>query len=415
MANPNDLKYLNVEELRPGAEGTEDTPPSAANRVRRGSRKVAGTAASVGHGASRTASDVTHATADRVKTSSKSAWEATTSIATTLMATTQSILTLRLAEGLNDLLQNMVKGTTTIYDGVKDAEDLAAQVGSAAYHRLFDGGHTILGAVRESSGASPEDAVVREGLGTVQGLLRDVTPIRGLPLANWDGATFERVAGAMESGFHIPKSWFYDLNTYDAAELLGGAVGAVALTFSWSRAQTETFARLVGGMGLSATISANPLLLIVTVVSLAKAFHKAHETGEYADLVDGHLRGGVGAGATLSAVALVGAASGPAGAALLAGLTAGILANRMARKVSVTQISRFLAGRTTAVAAEARSVVAQESGDSSDYVFLEPQGRQPEASGKAKPPPRSRSYSSRPQRSRPTTRTRPSALPPRQV
>ena len=85
------------------------------------------------------------------------------------MATTQSILSLRLAEGLNDLLQNMVKGTTTIYDGVMDAEDLAAQAGSAAYHRLFDGGHTILGAVRESGGASPEDAVVREGLGTVQG------------------------------------------------------------------------------------------------------------------------------------------------------------------------------------------------------------------------------------------------------
>ena len=247
MTNPDDLKYLNVEELRPAAEGAEGAPPSAAKRVRRGSRKVAGTA-----------SDVTHATADRVKSGSKSAWDATTSIATTLMATTQGILSLRLAEGLNDLLQNMVKGTATIYDGVTDAEDLAAQAGSAARHRLFDGGHTILGAVRESGGASPEDAVVREGLGTVQGLLRDVTPIRGLPLANWDGATFERVAGALESGFHIPKSWFYDLSAYDAAELLGGAVGAVALTFSWSRAQTETFARLVGGMGLSATISANP-------------------------------------------------------------------------------------------------------------------------------------------------------------
>ena len=365
--------------------------------MRRGSRKVAGAAASVGQGASRTASDVTHATADRVKSGSKSAWDATTSIATTLMATTQGILSLRLAEGLNDLLQNMVKGTTSIYDGVMDAESLATQAGSAARHRLFDGGHTILGAVRESGGASPEDAVVREGLGTVQGLLRDVTPIRGLPLANWDGATFERVAGALESGFHIPKSWFYDLSAYDAAELLGGAVGAVALTFSWSRAQTETFARLVGGMGLSATISANPLLLIVTVASMAKAFHKAHETGEYAELVDGHLRGGVGAGATLSAVALVGAASGPAGAALLAGLTAGILANRMARKVSVTQISRFLAGRTTAVAAEARSIVAQESGDSADYVFLEPTGRPREAGDKPAPP----------------SRARPRALPPR--
>ena len=334
------------------------------------------------------------------------------------MATTQSILTLRLSEGLNDLLQNLVKGSESIYDKAMDAEDLAAQAGSSAYHRLFDGGHTILGAGRAAGGASPEDSIVREGLGTVQGLLRGVTPIRGLPLANWDNATFDRVAGALESGFNIPKGWFYDLNTYDAAELLGGAVGAVALTFSWNRAQTATFARLVGGMGLSAAISANPLLLIVTVVSLAKAFHKAHETGEYAELIDGQLRGGVGAGATLSAVALVGAASGPAGAALLAGLTAGILASKATKRVSVTQISHYLAGKTSVVAAEAKTMIAQESGDSSDYVFLDPLGRPRPASrssGTEGPPPRSRSYSSRPPRSRPTPRTRPGALPPRRA
>ena len=270
MTNSGDLKYLNVEELQPAAEGAEDTPGSktaAAKQVKRGSRKVADTSTSVGHGASRTASDVTHATAERVKTGSRTAWDATTSVATTLMSTTQSLLTLRLSEGLNELIQNLVKGSESIYDKAMVAEDLAAQAGSNAYHRLFDGGHTILGAGRAAGGASPEDSIVREGLGTVQGLLRGVTPIRGLPLANWDNATFDRVAGALESGFNIPKGWFYDLNTYDAAELLGGAVGAVALTFSWNRAQTATFARLVGGMGLSAAISANPLLLIVTVVS----------------------------------------------------------------------------------------------------------------------------------------------------
>ena len=52
--------------------------------------------------------------------------------------------------------------------------------------------------------------------------------------------------------------WFYDLNTYDAAELLGSAVGAIAVVFSWNRPDTETFAKLVGGMGLSAAISGTP-------------------------------------------------------------------------------------------------------------------------------------------------------------
>ena len=427
MTNPDELKYLNVEELQPAAEGAEDTPGSkttAAKQVKRGSRKVADTATSVGHGASRTASDVTHATAERVKTGSRTAWDATTSVATTLMSTTQSLLTLRLSEGLNDLLQNLVKGSESIYDKAMVAEDLAAQAGSSAYHRLFDGGHTILGAGRAAGGASPEDSIVREGLGTVQGLLRGVTDPSGIlhrPSHGELGQCNLRQGGRRAGvGLHpyIPKGWFYDLNTYDAAELLGGAVGAVALTFSWNRAQTATFARLVGGMGLSAAISANPLLLIVTVVSLAKAFHKAHETGEYAELIDGQLRGGVGAGATLSAVALVGAASGPAGVALLAGLTAGILASRATKRVSVTQISHYLAGKTTVVAAEAKTMIAQESGDSSDYVFLDPLGRPRPASqsrGTAGPPPRSRSYSSRPPRSLPTPRTRPGALPPRRA
>ena len=54
--------------------------------------------------------------------------------------------------------------------------------------------------------------------------------------------------------------------------------------------------------------STNPLLLIVTVVALGKAFHKAHQTGEYAELVDGQFRGAIGAGTTIAAVSVVGVA-----------------------------------------------------------------------------------------------------------
>lgn len=52
---------------------------------------------------------------------------------------------------------------------------------------------------------------------------------------------------------------------------LGGTVGVLALALGWNRADTETFAKFVGSMGLSSAISANPLLLVVTVAALAKA------------------------------------------------------------------------------------------------------------------------------------------------
>ena len=87
-------------------------------------------------------------------------------------------------------------------------------------------------------------------------------------------------------------------------------MGAIAVVFNWNRADTEAFAKLVGGMGLSAAFNANPLLLVVTAVALARAFQKARQTGAYAEFADGLLKGGIGAGTTLTAVATVGVAGG---------------------------------------------------------------------------------------------------------
>ena len=214
-----------------------------------------------------------------------------------------------------------------------------------SYHRLFDGGHTIAGAVRAARDASPDDTIIEEVLGTVQALLKDAATPRGLPLATWDKSTFDAVAGSLESTFAIPKSWFYDLNTYDAADLLGASVGVVAVVFEWNRADTETFASLTASMGLSAAVGANPLLLVVVVVTAARTFHKARGGGEYAELVDGGFKGAVGSGATMAAVALTTSTGGPAGVALLVGLTA----NSARKNVSLTAIGRFVTTRATAM------------------------------------------------------------------
>ena len=334
------------------------------------SRKVADTLASVGQDASGKAADVTAVAAERVRAGTRSALEATASVAGQLMAATPTLLASSLSKDLNNLLEGMVKGSATIYDKAMDANYLDPLLKpdlGGSYHRLFDGGHIISGAISAARDASPDDNIIQEALGTLQGLLRDGTTIRGLPLANWDKGTFDGVAGALESTFHIPKGWFYDLNTYDAAELLGGTIGAVALVFSWNRADTEAFAKMVGGMGLSAAISANPLLLLVTVVALARAFQKARQTGEYTEFVDGQIKGGIGAGTTLTAVALVGVAGGPAGAALLAGLTAGILVNAATKKVSMVEVCQFAATKAVALAAEVKAVAEGQIEDLQEH------------------------------------------------
>ena len=335
-----------VDEVTPvthdGLKAASEKATSSALAVRSSARNAAGkaSAASTAAGA-------------RVRTRSKKAWEAATTSAIELATTTQGLLASSLSSDLNGLMQSMVKGSATIYDKAMDAEYLATHVGGGN-HRLFDGGHTIAGAISAGHNASADDGIIQEALGTVQGLLRDGTTAKGLPLANWDKATYDQVAGTLQSKFNIPTEWFYDLNSYDAVELLGGAIGVVALALNWNGADTEAFARLVGGMGVSAAISANPLLLIVTVVALAKAFHKAHQTGEYAEFVDGQLKGGAGAGATLAAVSLVGVAGGPVGAALLAGLTAGVLVNMASKNVSLVQVGQVLAQNATAAAEQAK-------------------------------------------------------------
>ena len=98
----------------------------------------------------------------------------------------------------------MVEGSATVYDKAMDAGYLATHVGGGN-HRLFDGGHTIAGAIEAGRNASTEDSVIQEALGTVQGLLRDGTTSKGLPLANWNKATYDQVAGSLQSQFNLPK------------------------------------------------------------------------------------------------------------------------------------------------------------------------------------------------------------------
>ena len=308
--------------------------------------------------ASKKVSDAGGAAAEQARTHSKKTFDAVGSAANVLLSTTSTTwvaLAGDLSGPVSDVVQYMVKGAPTIYDKAMDANYLATHVGGS-YHRLFDGGHTLWDAVRVGHAASPDDNIIQEAAGILQGLLRDVSTPRGLPIANWDHGTYSRVAETLETNFHIPKGWFYDINTFDAAELLGAAVGVVAIIFSWNRADTETFSKLVASMGLSAVFTANPLLLILTVVALGRAFQKARQTGEYAEFVDGQFKGAVGAGATLAAVSLVG---GPAGTALIAGLAAGILAQYAVRNVKVVEIGKSAAKQSKKVRQVAERRIAE--------------------------------------------------------
>lgn len=276
-----------------------------------------------------------------VKAGSKAISVRSIAAADALHATAQGVLASDLAQISNALMQGIASGPATFYDRAMDARFIETGIGGS-YHRLFDGNHTVAGAFEAARGASPDDTLVQESLGAVLGLLRDVSTPRGLPLATWNHDTFNQVAGALESNFLIPKSWFADLNAYTGAELLGGAIGAVAVVFSWNRAEVESFSRLAGSLGLAALMGANPLLGLVWLVSLAKAFHKSRRSGDYTEFIDGQVRGGMVSGASIAAVSVVGLAGGPVGLALLVAIVAGMFASQASKRVSVIQVARVV-------------------------------------------------------------------------
>ena len=343
--------------VQDAAQKAPELTTAAAEKVTSGAKTALQSTTGAVQNAAQEAPNVAMAAVESVKTNPKEILEATTSAANALLSTTQGLLASNLAGAANDLVQELVKGVPTVYDKAMDANFIETGIGGS-WHRLFDGGHTIAGAWNAARGALPDDTIIQEARGTIQGLLRDVSTPRGLPLTTWDKETFDQVNGALESKFHIPHDWFRDLNTYDVPDLIGSTVGAVSLILNWNSADTETFTRLVGSMGLSATVGANPLLLIVSVVALGRAFHKARLTGEYAAFTDGLVKGGLSSGATLAAVGIVGFAGGPASVGLVASLVAGVLTQKASRNVSFVEIGQVVARQVGDAATEATSLVA---------------------------------------------------------
>ncbi|MDE2823885.1 MAG: hypothetical protein OXK79_10315 [Chloroflexota bacterium] len=258
-----------------------------------------------------------------------------------LIAVAEGTLASDISRDLDKMLSHLAIGPATIYDKAMDASYLATNVGGAN-HRLFDGGHTIAGALDAVRGASKDDNIVQEALGFVQGMFRDLTTSKGLPLANWDKATYDQAASFLESKFRIARDWFSDLNSYTSAELISGCIGILALVFQWKQADTESFSRFVGGIGVAACISANPLLLVVTLVALARAFQMSRPTAQYHDLVDGSARGAIVSTLTILAILAITQVGGPVAVSLLVGIVVGLLASKALSHISVVEISRFL-------------------------------------------------------------------------
>ena len=260
------------------------------------------------------------------------------------------------SQQVRDKLVESIESSRTL--SVRAKRRLIVQIGDAFNNLSMDNmnSRVELPLIAQALISSPN--ISREISGWLQSLANTTTSVRyetDVAAVYYDvdevSVYYETVAENVE----ISQVWLNDLTSYNVVELIAGSIGILAVALNWNNDDVEEFSKIAGSLGLSAAVSANPLLLIVTVVALAKAFHSARKSGDWKEFSDGLAKGGVCTGAILLTTSLV---SGPAAVVLLSGICVGILANQATKRVSFVEIGQFMVRELRNVPAALENAVA---------------------------------------------------------
>lgn len=170
--------------------------------------------------------------------------------------------------------ESLTEAAATVYDKAMDAEFIKTGIGGAE-HRLFDGGHTIIGSWRAVQDALPDDTIVQEVIGWSSAYVKDWTTTMGMPIATLDKANFDGWVEAVTKNVPLlDRRYLYDLCTFDAMETLSAALGVVGVLFCFQKRDKGRLGEILGAMGILSIMAANPIMGIATVASTAYAYWK---------------------------------------------------------------------------------------------------------------------------------------------
>ena len=195
-----------------------------------------------------------------------------------------------------------------------------------ADHRLFDGGHDLVGAWKSIAEAFPDEGWLQRAEGYASAIWKDMATPKGIPVVTWDREAFDAVATFLNETLGVSRAWAKDMATFTATELVGTVLGALALVLSWNKAEIRRFSEIVASLGFSALVGANPLMVMVTIIGLAKCFHEARHGAGFKRVLSGGGRGMVGTTALLGASRLMPA---PAWVTLMLGVVSYLVATKL--------------------------------------------------------------------------------------
>ena len=211
------------------------------------------------------------------------------------------LLSVPYGKQLEKFFSNIVDETPSVYD--KAIDKFYNDTGIGSYlHRLFDHSHSPVKMWEKVRDALPNDSNVDELKNYFISMVKDLQTPMGIPLHNIENKeAYDLLVSKISSTFLIKKQWLYDIQEVNLLEVFSSTLGVVALFFGWKKKDKEEFAELCASLGLAGAVGANPLLLIISLVSLAKAYTQNKNKNKFNK---GPLRGFVGMGSFIMTASL---------------------------------------------------------------------------------------------------------------
>ncbi len=232
---------------------------------------------------------------------------------------------------LERFFSNIINETPTVYGKTIDKFYNETHIGGAL-HRLFDRSHSPIEMWEKVKVAVKDDTKIEELKNYFIELGKDLQTPMGIPLHSiQDKASYDKLVSTISDKFLIKKSWLYDLQTVNLLEVFSATLGVVALFFGWKNKDKEEFAELCASLGLAGAVGANPLLLIIALVSLAKSFTQNKNKNKFKR---GTLRGFVGMGSFIMTASLF---SSPI-LGVIIGLAVAISIKKTLKKIELQEI-----------------------------------------------------------------------------
>ena len=232
---------------------------------------------------------------------------------------------------IEKLFANIIDEKATIYDDKIDQFYNSTHIGGYT-HRHFDGSHTPIQMWEKIKEALPNDSNYEELKNYIFSLSKDLQTPMGIPLINIDNKeSFDKFAEFMNQKFAIKTSWLLDIQSVNLSEIFGATLGVVALFFGWKKHEKEEFANLASSLILAGAVGANPILLIVSIVSWAKSYTKNKNKKAFKE---GTIKGLLGMGSFIMTASLF--ASPLLG--IIIGLVVLIIVKKQLQKIQVSEI-----------------------------------------------------------------------------